>query len=133
MIRSDRHQPWTLVPHLSGLALLGLVSKDLLMEESDLPGARFDRAYMLRAVLIGSRLTGASIVQATLTGAALEDVDLSGANLRGSLLNGAHLRGARFQGAQLADARFVNAVHAGADFKGALEMPEHLRAMLGPQ
>ncbi len=57
--------------------------------------------------------------------------DLRHCDLTGSLLNGAHLRGASFLGSRLTDSRFVNAVTAGADFSGALEMPAHLRALLG--
>lgn len=101
--------------------------KDLLMEGGELPEARFDGAFLFRAVLIGSTLVGSSMRQTTLTGTALEQTDLSGADLSGSLLNGASLDGARFSGARLKDARVINAVPDEADFTGAVEMPEHLR------
>ena len=87
------------------------------MEDGDLAGSRFDRCYMLRAVLIGSLLAGASLRQTVLTGAALERTDFTGADLTGALLNGARLDGAVFRGARLGESRFTNAVPAGADFE----------------
>jgi uncharacterized protein YjbI with pentapeptide repeats len=100
------------------------------MEGSDLPNARFDRAFMFRAVLIDSKLRGATMRQVTLTGAALEGADFSGADLSGSLLNGAHLQDARLRSARLDDTRFINAVLERTDFTDAVNMPIHLQEML---
>lgn len=72
--------------------------KDISMEESVLTHCLFDLAFMIRAVIIGSKLMDSSFHQVVLRGAALEDADFSRADLSGRLLNDISLKATLFRG-----------------------------------
>jgi len=100
--------------------------KDISMEESVLTHCRFDLAFMMGAVVIGSKLMDSSFHQVVLRGAALEDADFSRVDLSGRLLNEISLKATLFRGALHIGTRFVNGRIDGADFSGAVDTPKDL-------
>jgi uncharacterized protein YjbI with pentapeptide repeats len=108
--------------------------KDLDIANSDLSGSIFKRGYMLRAVMIGSNLSGADLQNADLTGSALEKADFTKAKLNGASLRGVTLDETIFSEANLDQADFTGAVIENMDetwFRHAINLPIHLQKMLG--
>ena len=107
--------------------------KDLNIANSDLSGSSFKRGYMLRAVMIGSNLSGADLQNADLTGSALEKVDFTRANLNNASLRGVTLNETIFSEANLDQADFTDAAIENMDgtwFQHAINLPIHLQKML---
>ena len=86
---------------------------------------------MQRAVAIDSDFRDTLFHNATLTGGSLEGARFDRAEITHSLLNGTHLTNTHFTGADLADSRFTNARLDNTDFSGALNLPDHLRRLIG--
>ena len=107
--------------------------KDLNIADSDLAGSVFKRGKMLRAVMIGSNLTGADLQDADLTGSALEEADFTRANLSGASLKGVTLDETIFSEANLEQADFTGVVMENMDatwFRNAVNLPIHLQKRL---
>ena len=107
--------------------------KDLNIANSDLSGSSFKRGYMLRAVIIGSNLSGADLQNADLTGSALENTDFTRAKLNSASFRGVTLDETIFSEANLDQADFTDAVIENMDetwFQHAINLPIYLQQML---
>ena len=79
----------------------------------------WDKTQFQGAILGGTQLQGAGLIEADLQGADLRGANLQGAALGWAKLQSADLRGANLQGADLSKAKLQGAVLRGANLQGA--------------
>jgi len=82
----------------------------------------WDKTQLQSAILGGTQLQGAGLIEAVLQGA-----DLRGANLQGAALGWAQLQSADLRGADLQGANLIGAKLQGADLRGAKLQGANLR------
>lgn len=104
---------------LQGAILGGTQLQSAGLIEADLQGADLRGANLQGAVLSWAKLQGADMRGADLQGADLNGAKLQGADLRGAKLQGANLHEANFQGANLVYAKLQGADLDSATFHGA--------------
>ncbi|MDD5580285.1 MAG: pentapeptide repeat-containing protein [Methylobacter sp.] len=104
---------------LQGAILGGTQLQSAVLIEADLQGADLRGADLQGADLSWAKLQSADLRGANLQGTDLQEAKLQGANLRGAKLLGALLREANLQGADLVYAKLQGADLALADLQGA--------------
>lgn len=107
------------------------------LQGADLQGCVLVRAYLGKRPDRDPDLSRADFFEADLTEASLKEATAREAvfyraTLRGTVLRGTVLSGADFREADLEGARFDGATLDGARFEGALNLPDEVRAQLGP-
>lgn len=104
--------------------------KDILMENGSMRRADLTGVYMLRGAILSSDMRWSKLAHVEMTGANAEEVNFSGADLSNARLRGARLIHASFVGANLDGADLENATFERTDFRGAVHVPDAVRARL---
>jgi uncharacterized protein YjbI with pentapeptide repeats len=89
----------------------------------------WDKTQLQGAILGGTQLQGAGLIEADLQSADLRGADLQGADLSWAKLQSADLRGANLQGANLQGTQLQGADLRGAKLQGANLRQAHLQAV----